>query len=69
MPTAKNLIVPSSEEVRSEAVQTLIKRMGITKSAIFIRENMSQRMDYLKAKDEIFAGKSVTQLYEEIKKR
>jgi hypothetical protein len=69
MPTAKNLIVPSSEEVRSEAVQTLIKRMGITKSAIFIRENMSQRMDYLKAKDEIFAGKSVAQLYEEIKKR
>jgi hypothetical protein len=43
--------------------------MGITKSAIFIRENMSQRMDYLKAKDEIFAGKSVAQLYEEIKKR
>ena len=69
MPTAKNLIVPSSEEVRSEAVQTLIKRMGITKSAIFIRENMSQRMDYLKAKDEIFAGKSAAQLYEEIKKR
>ncbi len=69
MLTAKNLIVPSSEEVRSEAVQTLIKRMGITKSAIFIRENMSQRMDYLKAKDEIFAGKSVAQLYEEIKKR
>jgi hypothetical protein len=68
MPTAKNLIVPSSEEVRSEAVQTLIKRMGITKSAIFIRENMSQRMDYLKAKNEIFAGKSVAQLYEEIKK-
>ena len=69
MPTAKNLIVPSSEEIRSEAVQTLIKRMGITKSAIFIRENMSQRMDYLKAKNEIFAGKSVAQLYEEIKKR
>ena len=55
MQTAKNLIIPSSEEVRSEAIETLIKRMGITKAAIFIRENMSQRMDYLKAKDEIFA--------------
>ena len=42
MLTAKKLMVPSSEEVRSEAVQTLIKRMGITKAAIFIRENMAQ---------------------------
>ena len=69
MPTAKNIIVPSSEEVRSEAVQTLIKRMGITKLAIFIRNNMSLRTDYLKTKDELFAGKSAAQLYEEIKKR
>ena len=66
---AKKLMVPSSEEVRSEAVQTLIKRMGITKAAIFIRETMSQKTDYLKAKDELFAGKSADQLYEEIKKR
>jgi hypothetical protein len=69
MPTAKNLIIPSSDEVRSEAIQTLIKRMGITKAAIFIRENMSQKTDYLKEKDELFAGKSVAKLYEEIKKR
>jgi len=63
----KKLMVPSSEEVRSEAVQTLIKRMGITKAAIFIRENMAQKMDYLKVKDELFAGKSAAKLYEEIK--
>ena len=62
-------MVHSSEEVRSEAVQTLIKRMGITKAAIFIRENMSQKMNYLQVKDELFAGKSVAKLYEEIKKR
>ena len=68
MLTAKKLMVPSSEEVRSEAVQTLIKRMGITKAAIFIRETMSQKTDYLKAKDELSAGKSADQLYEEIKK-
>ena len=61
-------MVPSSEEVRSEAVQTLIKRMGITKAAIFIRENMAQEMDYLKVKDELFAVKSAAKLYEEIKK-
>jgi hypothetical protein len=69
MPTAKNLIIPSSDEVRSEAIQTLIKRMGITKAAIFIRENMAQKTDYLKEKDELFAGKSAAKLYEEIKKR
>ena len=69
MLTAKKLMVPSSEEVRSEAVQTLIKRMGITKAAIFIRENMAQKTDYLKVKDELFAGKSAAELYVEIKKR
>ena len=68
MLTAKKLMVPSSEEVRSEAVQTLIKRMGITKAAIFIKENMAQKTDYLKVKDELFAGKSAADLYEEIKK-
>ena len=69
MPTAKNLIIPSGDAVRSEAIQTLIKKMGITKAAIFIRENMAQKIDYLKAKDELFVGKSVARLYEEIKKR
>jgi hypothetical protein len=68
MLTAKKLMVPSSEEVRSEAVQMLITRMGITKAAIFIRETLSQKMDYLKVKDKLFAGKSATKLYEEIKK-
>jgi len=66
MPTAKNLKIPSGEEVRSEAIQMLIKKMGITKAAIFIRENMTQKTDYLKTKDELFAGKSVAKLYEEI---
>ncbi len=69
MPTAKKLTVPSSEEVRSEAIQAIIKRLGITKAAVFIRENMSQKTDYLKTKSELFGKKSVAQLYEEIKKR
>ncbi len=64
---AKKLMIPSSDEVRIEAVQTLIRRMGTTKAAIFIRETMSQKTDYLKTKDELFAGKSAAQLYEEIK--
>jgi hypothetical protein len=69
MQTAKKIIMPSSEEVRSEAVQTLITRMGITKAAIFIRENMAQKTDYEKMKNELFAGKSTAQLYTEIKKQ
>ena len=69
MLTAKKLMIPSSEEVRSEAVQTLITRMGITKAAIFIRETQSQKIDYLKVKDELFAGKSAAKLYVEIKNR
>lgn len=69
MQTAKKIIIPSSEEVRSEAVQTLITRMGITKAAIFIRENMTQKTDYLKIKNELFGSKSTTQLYTEIKKQ
>ena len=57
----------SSEEVRSEAVQTRITRMGITKAAIFIQENMAQKTDYLKIKKELFSGKSTTQLLTVIK--
>ena len=68
MLTAKKMMVPSSEEIRSEAVQMLIKRMGITKAAIFIRENIAQKTDYLKLKEELFAGKSAAELYKEIKK-
>lgn len=68
MPKAKKLTVPSSEEVRSEAVLTLIKQMGITKAAIFIRESMAQKEDYLKIKEEFFAKKTAAQLYKEIKK-
>lgn len=69
MPTARKFTIPSNEEVRSEAVQTLITKMGITKAAMFIRENVSQKDDYLTIKEELFAGKSAKQVYEEIKKR
>jgi hypothetical protein len=43
--------------------------MGITKAAIFIRETQSQKIDYLKVKDELFAGKSAAKFYVEINKR
>ena len=47
----------------------LITRMGITKAAIFIRETMAQKTDYLVIKDKLFGRKSAAQLYKEIKTR
>jgi hypothetical protein len=68
MLTAKKTTVPSSVEVRSEAIQTLVKRMGITKAAVFIRDSMSQKTDYLQIKEQLFGNKSVEELYAEIRK-
>ena len=62
------LSVPKSDEVRSEAIETIIERMGIAKAAFFVRETMSQKLDYLKLKEELFAGKTSSELYNEIKK-
>ena len=42
--------------------------MGIAKAAFFVRETMSQKMDYLKLKEELIAGKTSSELYNEIKK-
>jgi hypothetical protein len=68
MPTTnRKITVPSSEGVRNEAVRMLIKRMGITKAAIFIRETMAQKTDYLETKRELFRDKSAAELYKEIK--
>ena len=33
------------------------------------KENMAQKMEYLKVKDDFFTGKSVDNLYEEIQKQ
>jgi hypothetical protein len=64
----KTLIIPKSDEIRSEAIETIIERLGIAKAAFFIRETMSQKLDYLKLKDRLFAGKTSSDLYGEIKK-
>ena len=45
---AKNTVtLPMGGQVKTEAVQTIIERMGITKAAVFLRETMSQPMDYV----------------------
>ena len=65
---AKNtVILPMGGQVKTEAVQTIIERMGITKAAIFLRETMSQSTDYLTLKDNLFAKTSAADIYAAIK--
>ena len=61
--------MPYSEDVRSEGVHALVKQMGITRAAMFIRENMSHKDDYLNIKAELFGESSVNDLVTEIKNK
>mgnify|MGYP001600269441 CR=1 FL=1 len=68
MTIAEKLTIPKSQEIRAEAIQMLIDHLGITKSAFFIRENLSQKEDYLKIKEDLFGGKTAAEIFGEIKK-
>ena len=39
----QKLTLPRYDEIRSEAVRTIIDQLGITKAAFFIRESMFQK--------------------------
>ncbi len=66
--TVKNtIILPMGSQVKSEAVQTIVERMGITKAALFLRETMSQQTDYLDLKENLFAKASAADVYAAIK--
>jgi hypothetical protein len=60
------LSVPKSDEVRCEAIEALVERLGIGKAAFFIRETMSQPVDYLKVKDQLFGDMTVADICSEI---
>lgn len=62
-----NVSLPTGGQVKTEAVQAIIERMGITKAAVFLRETMSQPIDYLVLKEKLFAKTSATDLYAAIK--
>jgi len=62
------LVVPRSEYVRYEAVQMLINGLGLTKTAFFIRENLSSQGDYLEMKEKLFGEKNAADIYNDIKK-
>lgn len=61
------VILPMGGQVKTEAVQTLIESMGITKAAVFLRETMSQQTDYLLMKEKLFANASAADIYKAIK--
>ncbi len=62
-----NVTLPIGGQVITEAVQTIIERMGITKAAVFLRETMSQPTDYLALKEKLFAKTSAADVYAAIK--
>lgn len=66
--TAKTESLPDIKILKSEAVDAIVKSLGITKAAFFFRETMSQKIDYLEIKERLFGGKSAAQLYSEISK-
>jgi len=68
MTPIKTLAIPKSEDVKTEVIETIIKRLGITKAAFFLRETISKNVDYVKIKEELFKEKSACDLYKEIKK-
>lgn len=60
--------VPKSDDVRCEAIQALVERLGIGKAAFFIRETMSQPVDYLKVKEQLFGNMTVADICNEIQR-
>lgn len=62
------LSVPKSDEVRCEAIQALVERLGIGKAAFFIRETMSQPVDYLQVKEQLFGNMTVADVCNEIQR-
>ncbi len=68
MNIAEKLTLPKSHEISAEAIQILISRLGITKTAFFIREYLFQKEDYLKLREDLLGEKTAAEIFEEIKK-
>lgn len=64
--TVKTESLPDIKILKSEIVETIVKNLGITKTAFFLRETMSQKTDYLEIKEALFGKKTAAQLYREI---
>jgi hypothetical protein len=52
--------------VRREAIDVLVKQLGIAKATIFLGETLWQPTDYLQIKQQLFVGETVDSLYGKI---
>ena len=64
MPTAETL--PDMKVIKNEVIDAIVKNLGITKAAFFLRESMSQKTDYLEMKEKLFGNKTAKELFNEI---
>jgi hypothetical protein len=64
--TIKPVAIAKNITVRNEVLKMLVDKMGLSKTSIFIRENMSLDTDYLKLKDKLYSKKGVDEIYNEI---
>jgi hypothetical protein len=64
--TVKSESLPDIKILKSEAIEAIVKSLGITKAAFFIRETISQKTDYLEIKEKLFGSKTAVELYNEI---
>lgn len=55
--------LPDIRELKTEIIEDILKKFGITKTAFFIREMMSHKTDYLEIKDKLFGEKSAADIY------
>ena len=68
MDTTKTIEIPTTNQVRIEVITLLVDNLGLTKAAIFIREQFSQKTDYLLTKQKIFNDKSVDEINVDMEK-
>lgn len=66
--TVKIESLPDTKVLKSEVIEAIVKSLGITKAAFFIRENISQKADYLEIKKKLFGKKTAAEFYKEIAK-
>jgi hypothetical protein len=64
--TLRTESLPDMKVLKSEIIDVIVKNLGITKAAFFIRENISQKADYLEIKEKLFGSKTTPELYNEI---
>lgn len=64
--TVRTESLPDIKVLKSEAIEAIVKNLGITKAAFFIRETISQKTDYLEIKERLFGSKTAAELYNEI---